>query len=205
MLIKRKFLIGRRYGVSLWGQARDPVVVRKYPPGQHGVMGYVKKSDFGKQLADKQKLKFHYMMKEGQFCKLYYKATRKKGDRVNNFIGMLESMLYVIVYRSKISPTIGHARQLVSHCHILINGKVANIPSMIVPIGSEISLSLSEHQNNIILKSIESEERNVPEYIEFDKENKIIKFKNKPGLQDVPYPFVVDGDVMNHIISFYSN
>ncbi|CAK8163330.1 Small ribosomal subunit protein uS4 [Candidatus Xenohaliotis californiensis] len=203
---KRKFLVSRRYGVSLWGHAKDPVQERKYPPGQHGIMGYSKKSDFAKQLEAKQKLKSHYDIREKQFRNIYQLATKKKGDRIENFISLLETRLDVLVYRAKFAPTIFAAKQLVSHGHFLLNNKKIDIPSVRVVAGSTVQLKKQGmFENPSIVTAIEASDRSVPEYIETNDEKRSFKLLRLPALVDVPYAFVVDNVFINHIIAFYSH
>jgi small subunit ribosomal protein S4 len=118
-----KYKINRRLGENLWGRAKSPVNKREYGPGQHG-QRRKKPTDFGVQLMAKQKLKFYYgNITERQFRKIYTEAIRKKGDTSENLIGLLERRLDAVVYRLKFAPTVFAARQLVSHGHVLLNGK----------------------------------------------------------------------------------
>jgi small subunit ribosomal protein S4 len=131
-----KYKIARRLGVNLWGRAKTPNT--DTGPGQHGARRK-KPSDFGLQLQAKQKLKGYYgNITERQFRKIYTEAIRKKGDTSENLIGLLERRLDAVVYRLKFAPTVFAARQLVSHGHVMLNGKRADISSMFVKEGDEI-------------------------------------------------------------------
>lgn len=198
-----KFKISRRLGVSLWGSAKDPFAKRGYAPGQHGVGQKRKKtSDYGTQLREKQKLKGYYgNITERQFRRIYQEANRRKGDTSENLIGLLESRLDAIVYRMGLVPTVFAARQFVSHGHVRVNGKKANIPSYTVSEGDVIEVREKSRQLPIVLETVANPERTVPDYIEFDKDALKGKFLRAPKLAEVPYPVVMEP---NFVIEFYS-
>jgi small subunit ribosomal protein S4 len=197
-----KYKINRRLGENLWGRAKSPVNKREYGPGQHG-QRRKKPTDFGIQLMAKQKLKFYYgNITERQFRKIYTEAIRKKGDTSENLIGLLERRLDAVVYRLKFAPTVFAARQLVNHGHVLLNGKKANIGSMVVKEGDEIELKAKMRENVQILEATASQERQVPDYLEVvDQKGFKGKFVRTPKLSDVPYPVKMEP---NLVIEFYS-
>src|SRR3954469_16342828 len=123
-----KYKLDRRMGENVFGRPKSPVNRREYGPGQHGQRRKSKVSDFGIQLRAKQKLKGYYGdITEKQFKKNYFEASRMKGDTGQNLIGLLERRLDAVVYRSKFTPTIFSARQLVSHGHVYVNGVKCNV------------------------------------------------------------------------------
>ncbi len=125
-----KYKIDRRMGENIWGRPKSPVNKRSYGPGQHGQRRAKKLSDYGTQLQAKQKLKGYYgNITERQFRKYYTDASRRPGDTGENMIGLLESRLDTVVYRSKFVPTPFAARQLVSHGHVKVNGRRVTIAS----------------------------------------------------------------------------
>ena len=135
-----KHKIDRRLGVNLWGRPKSPVNSREYGPGQHG-QRRKKPTDFGIQLMAKQKLKGYYgNIGEKQFKKYYQKAVRLKGDTGQNLVGILETRLDAVLYRSKMVPTVFAARQIINHGHVLLNGKRCNISSALLRPGDEIAL-----------------------------------------------------------------
>src|SRR6056300_472963 len=135
-----KHKIDRRLGVNLWGRPKSPVNSREYGPGQHG-QRRKKPTDFGVQLMAKQKLKGYYgNIGEKQFKKYYVEAIRRQGDTGQNLIGILESRLDAVLYRSKLAPTVFASRQLINHGHVLLNGKRCNIGSVMLKAGDKISL-----------------------------------------------------------------
>ena len=120
--IQAKHKISRRLGVNLWGTAKSPVNARSYGPGQHGQRRR-KPSDYGLQLAAKQQLKGYYgNLTEKQFRRVVEEATRRKGESTENLIGLLESRLDAVVYRSNFVATVFAARQFIKHGHVSLLG-----------------------------------------------------------------------------------
>ena len=197
-----KYKINRRLGENLWGRDKSPVNKREYGPGQHG-QRRKKPTDFGTQLRAKQKLQGYYgNITERQFRKIYTEAIRKKGDTSENLIGLLERRLDAVIYRLKFAPTVFAARQLVSHGHVMLNGKRADISSMFVKEGDEISLNPKMRENVQVLEGVSSQERQVPDYLEVvDQKAFKGKFVRTPKLADVPYPVQMEP---NLVIEFYS-
>lgn len=199
--LSAKFKINRRLGCNLWGKSKSPVNNRNYAPGQHG-MNRKKPTDYGIQLLAKQKLRGYYgNIQEKQFHRIYEKAMRMRGDTSENIIALLERRLDAVVYRMKLAPSVFAARQLVNHCHIKVNGRTVNIASYAVSDGDEIELAAPMKQNVIVLSAVQSSEREVPAYMEIDHNTFKGKFLNAPKLSDVPYPVVMEP---NLVVEFYS-
>ena len=157
----RKLKISRRLGVNLWGQAKSPFNKRKYKPGQHGPTSRGgNTSDYAKQHKAKQMLKGYYgNIGEKKFHKYYEEASNMRGDTPQNMIGLLERRLDAVVYRAKFAPTVFSARQLVSHGHVLVNGKRVKISSYMVKPGDEITISEKAKQMPLVVLALESAER----------------------------------------------
>lgn len=197
-----KYKISRRLGVSLWGRDKDPFNKRGTAPGQHGAAKRRKTSDYGTQLREKQKLKGYYgNISERQFRNIYQEASRRRGDTGENLIGLLETRLDTIVYRLGLVPTVFAARQFVNHGHVLVNGRKANIPSMRLVEGDEITVREKSKQLTIVLEALQRPERNVPEYLEFNPTELKAKLLRAPKLMEVPYPVIMQP---NLIIEYYS-
>lgn len=197
-----KYKISRRLGVNLWGRAKDPSVRREYGPGQHGPARRRKTSDFGLQLKEKQKLKGYYAnISEKQFRKIYEEAIRRKGDNIENMIGLLESRLDAVIYRMNFVPSMFAARQFVNHGHIRVNGKKVNIPSYRVKAGDVIEVKEASREIPMVLQAVQSNEREVPEYLTVDHKQMKGTFVRVPKLVEVPYPVVMEP---NLVIEFYS-
>ena len=199
--VESKYKINRRLGANLWGRPKSPVNKRDYGPGQHG-QRRKKPSDFGVQLMAKQKLKGYYgNISEKQFRKYYEEAVRRRGDTSENLIDLLERRLDAVIYRMKFAITPFAARQLVSHGHVMVNGKRVNIPSYLVKDNDAIELKDRSKQLAMVLNSTQSPERDVPEYLEVDHRAMKGRFLRPPKLTDVPYPVQMEP---NLVVEFYS-
>ncbi len=195
-----KFRISRRAGESLWGSQKDPVLSRNSPPGQHGSSGYKKPTDYGIQLHAKQKLKKYYGdVTERQFRNIYKEASRRKGDTAQNMIGLLESRLDAFVYRMGVVPTIFAARQFVNHKHVMVNGRKVNIASYRLVVGDVVSVVDKAKSFAIVQERPVSS--NCPDYIGLDRDSLSATYVRVPTLSDVPYPIVMQP---NLVVEFYS-
>ena len=176
--------IARKFGEPIFGTDKD-FEKRNYPPGQHGLARKRKKSsEYGIQLKEKQKVKYTYGVLERQFRNLYEKASRMKGQKGENLIELLESRLDNIVYRMGIAPTRAAARQLVSHCHITLNGQVCNIPSTLIKPGDAVAVRERSKSLEVIQNSVASAARY--SWIEFDAKTLSGKYLNHPVRTEIP-------------------
>jgi small subunit ribosomal protein S4 len=200
--IQAKHKIDRRLGENIWGRPKSPINKREYGPGEHGQRRRQKLSDYGVQLRAKQKLKGYYgSITEKQFKSIYHEAARLKGDTGERLIGLLESRLDAIVYRAKFVTTVFAARQFVSHGHVRVNGKKVNIPSYRCKEGDVIEVRDRAKDIAIVLEAAQSNERDVPDYLEVDHNKMTAKLARVPVLSDVPYPVMMEP---NLVIEFYS-
>jgi small subunit ribosomal protein S4 len=200
--LNSKHKVDRRLKVNLWGRPKSPFNTRAYGPGQHGQSRQGKPSDYGIQLQAKQKLKGYYgNINERQFRNIYKKAAMLKGDTGENLIGLLERRLDAVVYRAKLSTTIFSARQLINHGHIKVNGKKVNIGSYIVSEDDTIEIRDKSKQLAFIDIALANKERETPEYILMDEKNKKVTFVRTPKFEEVPYPVVMEP---NLVIEYYS-
>jgi small subunit ribosomal protein S4 len=142
-----KSKIARRFGEPIFGP--DKVLSKKnYPPGQHGNSRRRKTSEYGIQLREKQRAKYTYGVLEKQFRRTFDKASRSRGITGEVLLQLLEQRLDNMVFRLGIAPTRAAARQLVSHRHIVVNGKVVNIPSYTVkPVDVDKAMELFKKQS----------------------------------------------------------
>ncbi len=199
--IEAKYKIDRRLGENIWGRPKSPLNNRAYGPGQHGQRRKGKTSDYGLQLRAKQKLKGYYgNITEKQFRGIYATADNAKGDTSANLIGLLERRLDAVIYRAKFAPTVFAARQIVSHGHVMLNGKKCDIASARVSVGDVIELSEKGKTMEITLVAQGSSERDVPEYLVVDGVGKVA-FNRIPTLDEVPYPVRMEP---NLVVEFYS-
>ena len=200
--VRAKYKIDRRMGENIWGRPKSPVNLRAYGPGQHGQQRKGKLSDFGLQMRAKQKLKGYYgNITEKQFKKIFKEAERIKGDTSENIIGLLERRLDSVIYRAKFVPTVFSARQFINHGHVKVNGKRVNIPSYLLKTDDLIELKEKSRSLEIVLRGIESTERDIPDYIECDQKKLTAKITRIPKLTEVPYPVQMEP---NLVVEFYS-
>ncbi len=178
--------IARKFGEPIFGP--DKVLEKKsYPPGMHGNIRRRKKtSEYGVQLQEKQKAKYTYGVLERQFLNLFKKASRSKGITGEALLQLLESRLDNVVFRMGIAPTRAGARQLVSHRHITVNGKVVNIPSYTVKAGDYVGVREKSKSLVVITESLVSRKRNPYSWIEWDSEKLAGRFLNMPEREEIP-------------------
>ncbi len=199
--VASKYKINRRLGVNLWGRPKSPVNKREYGPGQHGQRRR-KPSDFGVQLAAKQKLKGYYgNIGERQFRRYYQEAVRRRGDTGEKLIELLERRLDAMVYRAKFVPTVFAARQFVNHGHILVNGKRVNIPSFQVRDGDVVQIKEKSRELPLVLDAVDSPERDLPDYIDLHLKDMSATYVRGPKFADVPYPVKMEPHL---VVEFYS-
>ena len=196
-----KYKLDRRLGVNLWGRPKSPVNLREYGPGEHGQRRR-KVSDFGIQLQAKQKLKGYYgEISEKQFRRVYSEAVRRRGDTLENLVGLLERRLDMAVYRMNFAPTIFAARQIVNHGHVHVNGGRVTVASYRVSDGDTIEVRARSKQHPLILETVQHPERDVPDYVEVDFDKLKGTWLRQPLFSDIPYPVRMEP---NLVIEYYS-
>lgn len=186
------FLKGDRCISSKCAMEKRPVV-----PGQHG-MGRKKVTDYGEQLREKQKVKRAYGLLEKQFRSYYEKATRMKGVVGENMLSLLERRLDNVIYRMGIGDSRSESRQIVNHGHILVNGKVVNIPSYSVKTSDVISVKESSQEIEKF-KQLRGIKITMPKWLEFNTNSMSGKILDLPKRDDI------DLNIREHlIIELYS-
>ncbi len=186
--------IERRLGVSLAlkGERRlagkSALDKRPYPPGQHG-QRRAKVSEYGLQLREKQKAKFMYGVSEKQFRRLFSDANRMEGNTGENLISLLERRLDNVVYRMGFATTRSFARQLVTHGHILVDGKKVNIPSYRVKPGQKIEVREKSKQNPQIVRAGElTAQTGIAPWVDVEIDKKYGIFTRIPEREEVVIP-----------------
>ena len=180
-----KSRIARRFGEAIFGP--DKVLDRRnYAPGQHGVNRRKKSSEYGTQLAEKQKAKYTYGVLERQFRLLFAQASRIKGITGEILLQLLESRLDNVVYRLGMAPTRAAARQLVSHRHITVDGKVVNIPSYEVKPGQVVAVREKAKSLEVIAASLDGFNHSKYSWLEWNEAEKAGKYLNIPQREDIP-------------------
>lgn len=180
-----KTKIARKFHEPIYGA--DKNFDRKpYAPGMHGQnKRRAKTSEYGIQLQEKQKAKYTYGILERQFRKLYAEAARRDGKTGENLMKLIEARLDNVVYRLGIARSRAQARQLVSHCHVAVNGNVVNIPSYSLKEGDVVSVRERSKSLEIITDSLASRMTNYG-WLEWDGATMSGKFVNYPERTDIP-------------------
>jgi len=185
--------IARRFGINIFGYMRNPLLHKSSPPGMHGGRRK-KKSDFGIQQDEKQKLKNVYgKISQKQLVRYHKEALKKKGVTAHLFLRRLECRLDNLVYRLKFSPTIFAAQQLVSHGHILVNGKKIDRRSFEVVTGMVISIKKKSQSLSLIKDAAQNPHREVPEYLQ-RHENDLFSgtLLSEPHIDQIPFPMPIN-------------
>ncbi len=184
----------RRLGVDLFmkGERRlagkSALLKRPYAPGQHG-QRRAKVSEYGSQLREKQKAKFMYGLSEKQFRRLFKEAARREGNTGEILVQLLEQRLDNLVYRMGFATTRRFARQLVTHGHILVDGKRVDIPSYSVKIGQKIEIAEKSKNNPQILRAVElTAQTGIVAWVDVEKDKKFGIFTRKPERDEIVIP-----------------
>lgn len=192
-----KHRLARRVGINILDKSSNSLARRlSVPPGIHGRKRRRRLSEFGQQLLEKQKAKIAYGIMEKQFKNLVEKVSKRKGDTQEFMISLLERRLDNVVYRLGFAKTRNMARQLVSHGHVLVNGKKTSIPSYEVSEGDIITLSKKAQDNVGVLNALK-EERELMPFVK--REGMTGKLLRSPKREDLQMPFN-----LRQIIEYYS-
>ena len=184
----------RREGVKMFLKGdrcfsdKCPITRRGTVPGQHGASRARMMKNYGLQLREKQKTRRYYGILETQFRNYYEKADAQEGMSGVNLLIMIERRFDNVVYRMGLAESRRDARQLVRHGHFTVNGKNANIPSMLLKVGDEIAIKDSKKDRPKIKTIIEkSEGKIIPKWVEVDKENGKGKIIAMPQREDIDF------------------
>ncbi len=188
--------LSRREGFDLFGKGAK-LTRLNVPPGIHGPKGVRRPSQYGRQLREKQKVKRMYGVLEKQFKRYVDQALKSRGNTGEKLLSFLEKRLDNVVFRLGFAPTRPAARQLVSHRHVLVNGKRVNIPSYQIRPGETITLTEAAVQIPAIKRLVEEKDYKVPDWL---KRKAIIgKVEREPKREDITEP-ISEQD----IVEFYS-
>ena len=176
--------ISRRLNFSVLETGQE-LAKRPYIPGMHGnPTKRIKQSNYGLQKAEKQKIRHMYGLSEKQFYNTYTKAVAMKGNTGTNLFIMLESRLDNLVYRMGFARTRKQARQIVSHGHVLVNGKKVDIPSCQIKVGSTIEIKDNYKNNKYVAEALEANVV-IKDFVEVDKDNKKGKYVRTPERKEL--------------------
>ena len=188
--------LSRREGVDLFNKGAK-LTRLNVPPGIHGPRGFRNRSQYGRQLREKQKVKRIYGLLERQFKKYVQKALKSRGNTGEMLLSLLERRLDNVVYRLSFAPTRSAARQLVSHRQVMVNGKKVNIPSYQVKVGDTIVLSSKAYQIPYIKKLLDDSDKKIPSWLK--RKAAAGNIATLPKREDVTEP-ISEQD----IVEFYS-
>lgn len=187
-----KAKVQRRFGEVLIPRGKYQKILEKrpYPPGEHGKEKQYRsgrRSDFGTQLNEKQKLSFIYNLREAQLRRYFMRARRQAGNTGGNLLILLERRLDNMVYRAGFAATIWAARQLVKHGHIQVNGQRVDLPSYLMVPGQVFAVKESMRRNPHVIESMEGSVYNL-EYLSVNKNDFSATFARLPERQEIPVP-----------------
>ncbi|HOI51851.1 MAG TPA: 30S ribosomal protein S4, partial [Azonexus sp.] len=159
----------RALGVDLPGLSRKSMQERAQPPGQHGARKVTaRKSEFGLQLMEKQKLRYNYGLTERQLRRTVADAKKHRGATGDKLVELLERRLDNLVFRAGFAPTIPAARQLVSHGHFQLNGRRVTIPSIRLRVGDAFGPTAAGSKIDLVRATLEDPALERPEWIALD-------------------------------------
>lgn len=175
----------RRLGIALTPKSEKYLERRPNPPGQHGPgRRRGKQSDYGRQLTEKQRLRYQYNLSEKQLRNVFAKAARKPGNTGEVMLQMLESRLDAVVLRAGMARTIYQARQMVSHGHYRVDGKKVNIPSYQLRIGEKITVR--EKSKDLDSFVLAQQVAKTPDYITANDKELTAELNRLPSMEEVP-------------------
>ena len=162
--------ISRRFGTPIFGPTKY-LERRNYGPGVHGPKSRRKSTDYGLGLIEKQKLKYYYGLLERQFRGVYEKALKRRGVTGEQMLQILETRLDNVVYHLGFANTRAAARQMVSHGHVLVNGRKVNVPSFSLKVNNVIEIKNNNVSRQLATKNMElSTSRSVPDWLIMNKD-----------------------------------
>ena len=187
-----RFKIQRRFGTEFPGLGKKGALERRpYPPGESGNKRR-KYSDYALRLEEKQKIRWHYVLKEKQLRRFIRAAKKGRGSNwLEKLAGLLERRLDNTVFRLAFAPSIPAARQLISHGHVLVNGKKVDIPSYVAAKGDTISLKKKAFLNQVVIQAETQPRLDLPDFLskEGKGEKTVGKVQDIPGIQHIPFSF----------------
>jgi small subunit ribosomal protein S4 len=188
----------RALGVELPGLSRKSLEAGSYPPGQHGQKPR-RRSDYAVRLMEKQKLRFNYGLSEAQIRILVKEAKKSQTPTGEKLLELLERRLDNLVFRAGFAPTAAAARQLVRHRHVMLNGRLVNIPSIRIKTGDAITLTDKAARIPATVECLATPALIRPEWIRFDAGTRSAVMTRLPAADEVPFPIEVQ-----HVVEYYA-
>ncbi len=176
----------RTFGEAIYGYDKA-FEKRKYGPGQHGNTRRRKStSEYSIQLKEKQKAKYTYGLLEKQFLNAFKEASRRKGVTGENLLQLLEVRLDNTVFRLGLAPTRRAARQLVTHKHVTVNGKITNIPSASLKVGDVVSIREKSKAMEMVIETVDLNRVKKYPWLEFNSNSMQGHYIEIPSREDIP-------------------
>lgn len=190
----------RKFGTNIFGSDKYDKILKKrdFPPGAHGQSRFRKKSEFGKQLIEKQKARFTFGLTEKQFHKYYVKADRSQHVTGDQLLKLLELRLDNTVYRSGLAKTRPQARQMVGHGLVKLNGRRVSIPSIALKIGDKLEVA-SKNKNSLLFDGLAKAKDTSPKWLKTDLKSLSAEVVAEPDKDD--FESIIDPQT---IVEFYS-
>src|SRR3982750_4566134 len=181
-----KTKVSRRYGVPLFGPSKS-LERKNYPPGMHGPKGSRRKqSEYAVALGEKQKLRYQYGLLERQFRRIFEKALQKRGVTGETLLQLLETRIDNVIYRLGFANTRSAARQLVSHGHVLVNGRRVNVASYNVKAGDKINFKEKPKSRQLVLRNLDlTQIVPVPDWLTTDRDGLSGKVARMPSREEM--------------------
>ena len=180
--------ISRRFGVPIFGSSKY-LERKNYGPGMHGPKARRKKTDYALGLDEKQKLRYYYGLQERQFHGVYQRALKQRGVTGETMLQILETRLDNVVYQLGFSNTRAGARQMVSHGHVMVNGKKVSIPSYSLRVNDVVEVKNTSVSRQIATRGLEiSTSRTVPDWVSLDKnafKGTILRIPTREDIQPI--------------------
>ncbi|MBU8912470.1 MAG: 30S ribosomal protein S4 [Spirochaetales bacterium] len=180
--------IVRRFGLNIYGNQKYDRLLKKKPnPPGNPKRRRVRQTEYGRQLVEKQKLKWAYGLSERQFSNLFYKSKTMKGVTGDNMLALLERRIDNVVFRLGMATSRSQARQLVSHGHIMLNGRKITIPSAVVGPQDTIAVRDRKPTKDLIRKLLaDNSSRPVPPWLTISRDEMIGKVEVNPTRDIIP-------------------
>jgi small subunit ribosomal protein S4 len=189
-----KVKFSRKLGVALTDKAQRYMEKRNYPPGQHGMRRRRRQSNYGRQLLEKQRLRYQYNVSERQLRNYFRRASSMRGIAGDNLVAMLETRLDAFILRCGFASTVFASRQVVGHGHIQVNGRRVNIASYRLKAGDVVEVR--ERSRKLRLFNERKAGSVVPSYVSVDESGYKAVLVSIPRRDDVPIicevPLVVE-------------
>lgn len=193
--------IMRALSVDLPGLSRKTIEARPTPPGQHGNKASRKRrSDFCVKLQEKQKIRFNYGLTEKQMRRMILDARKGKEPTGERLLQLLERRMDNVVFRAGFAPTVIAARQLVTHGHLMLNGRNVNIPSIRLKVGDEVTIRPKSKNIPMVVETVKQPSLVRPEWMSWDEATTLVKVSHLPAIEDVPFPVDVQ-----QVVEYYAN